>query len=92
MPNPMAEISYEELVANPVGTAQSLLTRFGFTVEEAALRQAAGDDGRSLNLLPGRSLDGVGAIRADLVNFSQRFARQLEPVLPAYEAEVRDLA
>lgn len=91
MPNPMAEIRYEEMVADPVGTATRLLTQFGLPVEDAALREAAGDDGRALNLLPGRSLDGVGAIRADLVGFSERFARQLEPVLPAYEAERRDL-
>lgn len=91
MPNPMAEIRYEEMVADPVGTARRLLTQFGLPVEEEALRHAAGDDGRSLNLLPGRSLDGVGAIRRDLVGFSERFARQLETVLPAYEAEIRDL-
>ena len=91
MPNPMTEIRYEEMVADPIGTARRILTQFGLPAEEDALRQAAGDDGRSLNLLPGRSLDGVGAIRPDLVGFSQRFARQLEPVLPAYEAEVRDL-
>lgn len=91
MPNPMTEIRYEEMVADPIGTARRILTQFGLPVEEDALRRAAGDDGRSLNLLPGRSLDGVGAIRPDLVGFSQRFARQLEPVLPAYEAEVRDL-
>lgn len=92
MPNPMAEVRYEEMVADPVGTARRILTQFGMTVEEEALRHAAGDDGRSLNLLPGRSLDGVGAIRPDLVGFSERFARQLEPVLPAYESECRDLA
>lgn len=91
MPNPMTEIRYEEMVADPVGTARSVLTHFGMTVEEDVLRQAAGDDGRSLNLLPGRSLDGVGAIRADLVGFSERFTRHLEPVLPAYLKEVRDL-
>ena len=91
MPNPMTEVRYEEMVVDPVGTARRVLTHFGITVEEDALRQAAGDDGRTLNLLPGRSLDGVGAIRPDLVGFSERFARQLEPVLPAYQAECREL-
>lgn len=91
MPNPMAEVRYEDMVADPVGSARRILTQFGLTVEEEPLRHAAGDDGRALNLLPGRSLDGVGAIRPDLVGFSQRFARQLEPVLPAYEAELREL-
>ena len=91
MPNPTTEIRYEEMVADPVGTARRILGQFGMTIEEEALRHAAGDDGRNLNLLPGRSLDGIGAIRADLVGFSERFARQLEPVLPAYQAELRDL-
>lgn len=91
MPNPTTEIRYEEMVADPVGTARRILVQFGMTVEEEALHHAAGDDGRTLNLLPGRSLDGVGAIRADLIGFSERFARQLEPVLPAYQAELRDL-
>lgn len=87
MPNPMITVSYEETVRDPVGTARRILDRFGMQVDETALMQAANDDGRKLNLMPGRSLDGVGAIRGDLVGFSERFARHLHSVLPAYEAE-----
>ena len=87
MPNPMIEVTYEALVADPVGVASQVLSHFGLPLDQAALQQAAGDDGKSLNLSPGRSLDGVGAIRPDLVGFSKRFARQLEEVVPAYHAE-----
>ena len=91
LPNPMIEVSYEEIVRDPVGTARRVLERFGLAVDEAALHRAATDDGRKLNLMPGRSLDGVGAIRGDLVGFSDRFSRHLTAVLPAYEAERRVL-
>lgn len=89
MPNPMIEVRYEDLVADPVGCATRILTAFGIAVDQPALQRAATDDGKALNLTPGRSLDGVGAIRGDLIGFSERFARHLEPVLPAYEAEVK---
>lgn len=91
MPNPMVDVTYEETVADPVGTARRILDQFGLPVDEAALQAAAGDDGRQLNLTPGRSLDGVGAIRGDLVGFSARFARFNDEVIPAYEAEVKAL-
>ena len=91
MPNPMINITYEEVVTDPVGSASRILSAFGVTIDHAALEQAAKDDGTTLNLAPGRSLDGVGAIRGDLVGFSKRFARHLEPVLPAYQAEVNAL-
>lgn len=87
MPNPMIEVTYEAMVADPTGVASRVLGYFGLPIDTAALRSAAGDDGRSLNLSPGRSLDGVGAIRADLVGFSERFEKQLQLVLPAYSAE-----
>lgn len=87
MPNPMTEVTYESLVANPIGVASRILHQFGFSIDEAALSQAASDDGKALNLAPGRSLDGVGGIRADLVGFSERFAPQLAKVLPAYHEE-----
>ena len=91
MPNPMIEVTYEEMVADPVIVALRVLSRLGLPVDEAALRQAAGDDGRALTLAPGRSLDGVGAIRSDLIGFSDRFARQLAVVEPAYDLESRSL-
>jgi tetratricopeptide (TPR) repeat protein len=91
MPNPMIEVTYEALVADPVGVASHVLGHFGLPMDQSALRQAAGDDGKALNLSPGRSLDGVGAIRPDLVGFSERFARQLEEVVPAYQAEQANL-
>lgn len=87
LPNPMIEVSYEDLVRDPVATARCVLEHFGMTVDEQALNRAANDDGRKLNLMPGRSLDGVGAIRGDLVGFSDRFAKHLGAVMPAYEAE-----
>lgn len=87
MPNPMIDVSYEETVTDPVGTARRVLQTFGLQVDEAALHKAATDDGRKLNLMPGRSLDGVGAIRGDLLGFSERFAAHLGAVVPAYEAE-----
>lgn len=90
LPNPMVEVTYEETAADPVGTAMRILERLRFPVDHSALVAAAGDDGRRLHLAPGRSLDGVGAIRGDLVGFSKRFARHLAPVGPAYRAE-RDL-
>lgn len=91
MPNPMIELSYEEVVSDPVASASRILAAFGMGIDQPALAAAAKDDGTALNLSPGRSLDGVGAIRGDLVGFSERFARHLEPVLPSYEAEVRAL-
>lgn len=87
MPNPMLDVTYEETVSDPVGTARRVLSTFGFQIDEAALLKAATDDGRKLNLMPGRSLDGVGAIRNDLVGFSDRFAAHLGAVVPAYQAE-----
>lgn len=87
MPNPMIEITYEELVADPVGVASRVLGHFGLTIDNEALIAAARDDGKALMLAPGRSLDGVGEIRADLVGFSDRFAGQLGDVVPAYLAE-----
>ena len=92
LPNPVVDVSYEETVADPVGTAASILVRFGLPVDHAALSSAAGDDGRQLNLSPGRSLDGVGALSRDLVGFSARFAKHLGPVLPAYLEERAKLA
>jgi tetratricopeptide (TPR) repeat protein len=91
MPNPMIEVTYEEMVADPVAVASRVLGHFGLPIDGSALRQAAGDDGRALNLAPGRSLDGVGAIRSDLIGFSDRFARQLADVGPAYDVEYRSL-
>jgi tetratricopeptide (TPR) repeat protein len=91
MPNPMIEVTYEEMVADPVGVASRVLGHFGIPVDATALRQAAGDDGKALNLAPGRSLDGVGAIRSDLIGFSDRFERHLAAVGPAYELETRSL-
>ena len=91
MPNPMIEVTYEEMVADPVGVASRVLGRFDLPVDEAALRRAAGDDGKALNLAPGRSLDGVGAIRSDLIGFSDRFERQLAEVEPAYDLERHSL-
>jgi hypothetical protein len=67
------------------------LGHFDLPVDEAALRRAAGDDGKALNLAPGRSLDGVGAIRSDLIGFSDRFERQLAEVEPAYDLERHSL-
>lgn len=87
LPNPMIEVTYEDLVRDPVATARCVLEHFGMTIDEQALNRAANDDGRKLNLMPGRSLDGVGAIRGDLVGFSDRFAKHLGAVMPAYEAE-----
>ena len=87
MPNPMIDVSYEETASDPVGTATRVLRTFGFQVDVEALEKAATDDGRKLNLMPGRSLDGVGAIRGDLLGFSERFAAHLGKVVPAYEAE-----
>lgn len=87
MPNPMIEVSYEETVKDPVATATRILGHFGMSVDGQALTRAAEDDGRKLNLMPGRSLDGVGAIRGDLVGFSERFAARIGQVMPAYEAE-----
>lgn len=91
MPNPMVEICYDALVSDPVSVAASALRQIGMPVDEAALRRAAGEEGAEIALSPGRSLDGIGAIRPDLVGFSARFARQLAPCLPAYEAEAARL-
>ena len=91
MPNPMIEISHDALVSDPVAVASSALRRFGMPVDEPALHRAAGEGDSALALSPGRSLDGVGAIRPDLVGFSGRFSRQLAPVLPAHEAEAARL-
>lgn len=91
MPNPMIEVTYESIVADPVGVATRVLNHFGLAIDDAALRKAANDDGKTLNIAPGRSLDGVGGIRADLVGFSERFAPQLKHVLPAYHAERANL-
>lgn len=91
MPNPSVEVSYEEIVADPVGVSARILQGFGMAVDHAALDHAATDGGRRLNMSPGRSVDGVGAISADLVGFSDRFARHVETVMPNYEAERANL-
>lgn len=91
MPNPMIEVSYEQMVADPVGVASRVLGHFGLPVDNEALIAAARDDGKALMLAPGRSLDGVGAIRADLVGFSDRFAGHLGAVVPAHLAEKANL-
>lgn len=91
MPNPMMEVTYEETASDPIGTARRVLDRFGLAIDESALVRAATDDGRKLNLMPGRSLDGVGAIRGDLLGFSERFSAHIGAVMPAYEAEKKAL-
>jgi len=92
LPNPMIDVTYEQTVEDPVGTAMRILNRFGLSADRAALMRAAADDGRQLNLAPGRSLDGVGAVRRDLVGFAGRFGDRLAAVKPAYLAERRALA
>lgn len=92
LPNPMTTIHYEEMVTDPVGTTARVLQAVGLAADVDALRRAVEDDGRKMNLTPGRSLDGIGAVRRDLVGFSARFAGHLGPVLPAYRAEVAALA
>lgn len=91
MPNPMIAVSYEDTVTDPIGTARSILARFSLPVDDEALAVAAGHGQEAFNLLPGRSVDGLGAIRPDLMGFSERFSRQLAPVLPAYRAEAEAL-
>lgn len=91
MPNPTITVSYEELVADPVGVAARILGHFSMPVDRAALEAAAFGDGRQLNLTPGRSLDGVGMISSDLVGFSGRFASHLSGILEAYTSERKRL-
>lgn len=90
LPNPTLEVTYEEIVADPVGTTTRILSRFGLSVATDLVQQAKG--GRNLNLSPGRSLDGLAAISRDLVGFSDRFAVQLSDVIATYQAESDALA
>lgn len=87
LPNPVIEVTYEETVADPAGTAARILGSFGVAADTAALSRAAVDDGQKLMLTPGRSLDGVGTVRRDLVGFASRFGSRIAEVMPAYETE-----
>ena len=91
LPNPVVEVTYEETVNDPVGTATRLLGHCGLPADPARLAAAAVGEGRQINLSPGRSLDGMGAVSPDLAGFSGRFAHHLAGVTAAYDAECNAL-
>lgn len=80
LPNPLSEISYEAMVADPDGAAHSLGSLCG--TRPAAV--PAGPVG--MRLTPGRSL-GFDAVDKGLVGFAQPLKARFAPMLSAYEAE-----
>lgn len=90
LPNPVVRIHYEEMVADPEGTAHRLFELVGFSEEE---RLDAPDRRRAERetsvhpgpLHPSHSLTSFDRISSELVGFGRRFEQQLAPMMQAYQ-------
>lgn len=84
LPNPMFEVQYEDLVRDPRGTQQRLLSSLGLPPAMPRERPGAEAEWR---VFPSRSIDSVGTISPELIGFAQRFHSQLAPLAKAHADE-----
>ncbi len=88
LPNPILELRYEEVVADPGHSTRALYHHLNLDPLRNSAPAPAGT-AAAARLFSSRTSAGFDVISADLVGFGQRFRQQLEPMLAAYTAEKR---
>ena len=92
LPNPLAVVDYSALVADPIGTRDRLLRRFGHDPALCRpLSNAATPDQDAPAPHPSHSPPGYGPIHGGLEGCGQRFAEGMAPMLEAYRQTLRQL-
>jgi hypothetical protein len=87
LPNPVLQLRYEAVVADPGATLARLATFVGAPGPSGAATIASGVKGADEPALhPGHSPSSFSRIDSGLVGFGRRFERQMAPMMTAYHA------
>lgn len=91
LPNPMLEVQYEHLVADPDTGARQLYEFVGLDYRPEYLEILEAHRELAENIGPAHSLEAPSPIRKDFIDSARPFLNQLQPLRLGYEAAAQAL-